>query len=347
MKRAKKILITAAGALYLVPCTLAQDLHFSQFFHSPLLTNPANTGFIPEGDFRIGFNIRNQWASVTAFPYKTISAFGDVQVMPNSDNTGWLGLGGQILRDVAGTSVLTSTKLYGSVAYHQMINLGSLVSLGFNVGWANKHINTANLTFPSQWNGKFFDVHNTTVAPVLEANNTNYLDMQVGLNYAYFTKGTLYLNTGISAMHVNRPRETFFSSKSGDNRIPVRYTAFLNGSFMPNDRWIINPNVYGSYQAKSYEIVAGLNAKYNLSGDGDKTLSAGLYYRYKDAIIPMVGLGVKDFNFTFSYDATTSSLKNFNNARGAFELSIIKYGVLDKYSGNKRDFICPSFKSGY
>jgi len=27
----------------------AQDLHFSQWFNEPLLTNPANTGFIPDG----------------------------------------------------------------------------------------------------------------------------------------------------------------------------------------------------------------------------------------------------------------------------------------------------------
>ena len=27
-----------------------------------------------------------------------------------------------------------------TVAYHQMINAGSLVSLGFNVGWANKTV---------------------------------------------------------------------------------------------------------------------------------------------------------------------------------------------------------------
>ncbi|MBS1574874.1 MAG: hypothetical protein JST09_06180, partial [Bacteroidetes bacterium] len=34
----------------------AQDLHFSQFFNSPLTTNPANTGFIPDGDYRLGIN---------------------------------------------------------------------------------------------------------------------------------------------------------------------------------------------------------------------------------------------------------------------------------------------------
>ena len=40
--------------------------------------------------------------------------------------TGWLGLGGLVLRDVAGASVLTSTKVYGSVAYHPMLGTGSL-----------------------------------------------------------------------------------------------------------------------------------------------------------------------------------------------------------------------------
>lgn len=333
-------------ALCLAPCAFTQDLHFSQFMNSPLLTNPANTGFQPDGDFRLGASFRNQWSSVTAFPYKTMSVFGDVQTMQNSDATGWLGLGGVILRDVAGTSVLTSTKVYGSIAYHQMVNAGSLISLGFNVGWANKNINTSNLTFPSQWNGKFFDVHNTPVAPKLNANNVNYLDIQVGANYAYFPNNDVYINAGFSAMHVNRPRETFFDEQPGvDNRVPVRYTAFLNGSFMVNDRLIVNPNIYGSLQAKSSEIVGGLNAHYNLSGDGEKILIAGAYYRHKDAIIPMVGLGIKDFTFTFTYDVTISDLANYNNGRGGFELSLIKTGVIDRYNGNRRDAMCPSFKS--
>jgi type IX secretion system PorP/SprF family membrane protein len=310
------------------------------------MTNPANTGFIPDGDYRLGANYRNQWSTITAFPYKTMSVFGDVQTMQNEDNTGWMGLGGVILRDVAGTGSLTSTKIYGSIAYHQMVNAGSLVSLGFNVGWANKNINTSNLSFPSQWNGKFFDVHNATVSPKLDVNNINYLDIQVGGNYAYFPTENVYLNAGFSAMHVNRPRESFFDAQQGiDNRIPVRYTGFLNGSFKLNDRVIVNPNIYASLQAKSYEIVGGLNAHYNLSGDGEKVLIAGAYYRYKDAVIPMIGLGLKDYTFTFTYDATMSDLKTYNNGRGALEFSIIKQGVVDRYKGNSRESMCPSFKS--
>ncbi|HEU4901812.1 MAG TPA: type IX secretion system membrane protein PorP/SprF, partial [Flavisolibacter sp.] len=72
----------------------AQDLHFSQFFRSPLVTNPANTGFMPEGDYRMGVNYRNQWSSVMQVPYKTMSVFGDMQAMRSNSENGWLGLGG-------------------------------------------------------------------------------------------------------------------------------------------------------------------------------------------------------------------------------------------------------------
>jgi type IX secretion system PorP/SprF family membrane protein len=344
MRNVFGIVVGVAFAAGILPLR-AQDLHFSQFFNNPLLTNPANTGFIPDGDYRLGVQYRNQWASVTPFPYQTMSAFGDWQVMANSENTGWLGVGGVVLRDVAGTSVLTSTKVYGSVAYHQMIDMGSLVSLGFNVGWANKRINTADLTFPSQWNGRFFDVH-LAGAPKLDAGNINYLDMQVGLNYAFFPNSRVYLNAGASAMHVNRPRESFFNDQPGiSNRVPVRYTGFLNGSFKLNDRVILNPNVYGSLQARSWEVVGGLNAQYNLSGDGEKLLIAGLYYRYADAFIPMVGLGIKDLTFTFSYDVTRSPLNTFNGSRGGFEFSLVKQGVVDRYMGNRRESMCPSFRT--
>ena len=113
---------------------------------------------------------------------------------------------------------------------------------------------------------------------------------------------------------------------------------------MPNNQWIINPNAYFSLQAKSYEVVLGINAHYNLSGDGEKELIGGLYYRYKDAVIPMIGLGFKAYTFTFSYDATTSTLGNYNNTRGAFEFSLIRQGVVDRYNGNSRESMCPSFK---
>src|SRR3954470_16147115 len=91
--------------------TARQDLHFSQYFNSPLLVNPANTGFIPDGDYRVGINYRNQWANI-GNPYKTFSAFGDAQVFGDRFENGWVGVGGALLRDVAGSGNLATTRAY-------------------------------------------------------------------------------------------------------------------------------------------------------------------------------------------------------------------------------------------
>ena len=322
-----------------------QDLHFSQFMNSPLTTNPANTGFMPEGDYRLGINYRNQWSSVMQVPYKTMSAFGDVQIMRDNKENGWMGIGGVILRDVAGSGNLTSTKVYGAVAYHQTLGYSSLLSLGFNVGWANKQINTANLKFPDQFDGKFFD-NKIPTGVMLNRNNISYLDLNVGMNYAYFPTENIYVNAGFSAQHVNRPNESFFENNSADAdvQVPMRYTGFLNGSFKLNDQWIINPNIYYSRQTSLSELVGGVNAHYNLSGDGAAILIGGIYYRHKEAIIPMIGLGLEEYKFSFTYDATMSSLKTFNSTRGAFEFSLTKEGLFDQYNGNRKQSMCPSFR---
>ncbi len=151
----KKLLLFAAACL-LFAGAKAQDLHFSQFFNAPLLTNPANTGFIPDADYRLGASYRNQWSNVMTVPYKTTSIFGDAQLFRDRLENGWLGLGGVILSDVAGSGSLRSTKVYGSIAYHQQLGSSSLVSAGFNVGWANKRIDQSKLKFPDQFDGKFF-----------------------------------------------------------------------------------------------------------------------------------------------------------------------------------------------
>ena len=342
MKTFKHIL-SLAFLLPLASSLWAQDLHFSQFFNSPLTTNPANTGFIPDGDYRLGINYRNQWSSVMTLPYKTMSAFADAQILKDKLDNGWVGLGGVILRDVAGSGNLTSTKVYGSVAYHQMLGYSSLLSLGFNVGYANKQINTANLKFPDQFDGKFFD-NKLPTSVVLDRNNIGYVDIQVGMNYAYFPTSNIYINGGASVHHVNKPQESFFSSTDGiSNRVPMRYIGFLNGSFKLNDQWILNPNIYYTRQAGVDELVGGLNAHYNLSGDGMYQLIGGLYYRNAEAVIPMVGLGYNDYTFAFTYDATVSSLKNFNNSRGAFEFSLIKQGIVNP--NGRRITPCPTFRT--
>ncbi|MBS1731653.1 MAG: PorP/SprF family type IX secretion system membrane protein [Bacteroidetes bacterium] len=317
-----------------------QDLHFSQFFNSPLTTNPANTGFIPDADYRLGAHYRNQWSAIMSVPYQTISVFGDAQVFRNKIENGWLGLGAVLLGDQAGSGSLRSTKIYGSIAYHQMLGNSSLLSAGFNVGWANKRIDQSALKFPDQFDGKFFDNTLPTAVTIVN-NNINYFDMQAGLNYAYFPTEDIYINAGYSIHHVNRPKESFFGDNSVDAVIPMRHIGFVNALLKVNPKVIINPNIYFTTQAKAMELMGGLNANYNLSEFGEMQLIAGLYYRYNDAVIPVLGLEYKNIRFTFSYDVTTSSLKNYNSYRGASEFNLIKNGF---YPENvDRQSLCPKF----
>ncbi len=334
-----KISIFLLSSICLASQVYAQDLHFSQFFNSPLTTNPANTGFLPDADYRIGGNYRNQWSSVMTVPYKTSSLFADAQVFRDKLENGWLGIGGVILSDVAGSGSLRSNKVYGSLAYHQQLGLSSLLSAGFNIGWANKRIDATKLKFPDQFDGKFFD--NPVTAVTLANTSVSYMDVQAGMNYAYFPQENVYINAGYSIQHVNRPKETFFNDNTNQGRIPMRHIGFLNALLKVNDRVIINPNVYFTTQAKATELMFGMNGNYNLSEYGEKQLVAGLYYRLGDAVAPMVGVELNNLRITYSYDATLSSLNQFNNYRGASEISIIKKGLYPQHGD--RQTMCPSF----
>lgn len=318
----------------------AQDLHFSQYFNAPLLVNPANTGFNPDYDFRVGGNYRSQWANV-GNPYRTMSLWGDTKLFTNRFENGWVGAGLSLLKDEAGSGSLSSTSGYATIAYHQMLGYNSLLSGGFGLGFISKRIDISKLSFDNQWNGKFFDL---TIPPnePFAYSQTSYLDLQMGLNYAYFASENVYFNAGVSISHINTPRESFFDPSVSDNRLERRYTAFANASIKIQDLWIVNPNIYVSKMGNAWETVVGFNANRDLSGDGVSQFIIGLYYRNKDALIPMIGYQVNDMKFTVNYDATISSLSSLNGTRGAYEISIVKSGIFPSTAG--RAVKCPTVR---
>ncbi|MCB9179736.1 MAG: type IX secretion system membrane protein PorP/SprF, partial [Flavobacteriales bacterium] len=73
MTRSRASILVASfltiGALH------AQDIHFSQFFHTPLANGPGSIGAF-DGDYRINGIYRQQWRSVTR-PYRTFGLGAD------------------------------------------------------------------------------------------------------------------------------------------------------------------------------------------------------------------------------------------------------------------------------
>jgi type IX secretion system PorP/SprF family membrane protein len=318
----------------------AQALSYSQYFNSPLLINPANTGFNPDYDYRAGLNYRTQWASVGT-PFKTMGVWADAKLFANRFENGWMGIGGTIIKDVAGSGQLTATGASLSLAWHQMLGYNSLLSAGFSAGVTSKRVDIAKLNFDNQWNGQFFDVSIPSNEP-FAFSQVGYLDLNMGLNYAYFASENFYFNAGVSLMHLNSPKESFFAPNISDARVPMRYNIFANASLKIEDLWIVNPNIYFSTVGNNSELVMGMNANRNLGGNGMHQMILGLYYRNGDAIIPMVGYQVNDLKITVNYDATISSLSRLNASRGAYEISIIKHGILPSSRG--KSLKCPTVR---
>ncbi len=130
----------------------AQDIHFSQFFETPLLRNPALAGIF-SGDFRIQAVYRNQWNSVTV-PYQTTSLNAEYK-LPVGHGGDFLTLGGEILYDKAGAVALTATSVLPVLNYHKSLSAekNMYLSAGFSAGVVQRKIDPSKITTNAQFNG--------------------------------------------------------------------------------------------------------------------------------------------------------------------------------------------------
>src|SRR5688500_20329098 len=94
-----------------------------------------------------------------------------------------------------------------------MLGYSSLLSAGFNVGWANKTVDLTRLKFPDQFNKStgFFDAAIPT-SVVFDNPSTSYMDIQLGMKYAYFSSQYVFIKGVFSLNHINRPRVNLFTA---------------------------------------------------------------------------------------------------------------------------------------
>jgi len=148
----------------------AQDIHFSQFYASPLSVSPAFTGNY-KGDWRFMNNYRSQWGAIT-IPYRTISIGYDQNFYFYSEKFSG---GIYLVNDQSGHASLAVNKIFLSAAYHKTINYHNL-HVGIQPGFVLKSYGMDEITFPDQWD-RNTGVHNNSLP-----NNENTLDQ----NLSYF-----------------------------------------------------------------------------------------------------------------------------------------------------------------
>mgnify|MGYP000843840980 CR=1 FL=1 len=341
------ILLTSAltaGSMLSAISSLGQGMHFSQYYNAPLLLNPANTALMPDNDFRVGVNYRNQWASVPV-PFRTYSVYGDLQAMRNRNYTNWLGLGFAFWNDKAGDGDLSLSRIEMNVAYHVQMGEVAMISAGVSAANVQRTVDFNKLTFDAQWDGFRFDPSKINGENGYSAR-TSFFDVGAGINFAYFPNENTYLKIGLGAAHLTQPKESFFGQ---ENKLGIRPTGNIDLMVKLNPAIILNPSVYYTTQKGAMELLYGTLFRVNVS-NADKgynrpttTLILGAFHRWNEALVGTIGLQYGPFKFMSSYDFTLSSLSGANKGRGAFEIGMVYEGVYGELSRSRQSYNCPRF----
>jgi len=343
----KKLLLVSIIAGMSVGAS-AQDVHFTQYFTSPLTLNPAQTGLVV-GDWRASANYRTQWYKVSDYPYMSGTVSYDMPLLrgklPEGDA---LGVGLLVLYDKSGTGGLQNITGGLSFAYHKALGAEKqhTLSLGVQGYFTQKSINFDKLVFADQLNPAMPEAYLQT-AESFGNSDVTYPDFNAGLMYTGRINDHSSIYAGFSFYHISQPEEKFLNSGTSAT-INSRYTGYLGGSFAMNDNVVLYASGLYQKQGGAQEILVGGAVGFVLNPMHEDDVRStifylGSWYRFNDAIAPYVGFEFSKMQIGLSYDVTVSKAQPMSSGQGAYELSLIYNGMFNKVFRPKYNYACPKF----
>lgn len=323
----------------------AQDLHFSQFFETPLLRNPALAGVF-SGDVRMQGVFRSQWGSVTV-PFQTTSLNGEYK-LPVGHADDFLTIGGAILYDKAGSIGLNTTSVMPVLNYHKSLSeeKNTYLSAGFSAGMVQRKFDPSKMTTNNQYDG----IGGSTNMPTGEEfgeSNLLYFDGSAGLSFnsqiGSNPDNNFYF--GLAYHHFNRSAKISFY-EDGNVHIDPKWVYSAGVRTTLNDYAYMTFYADYSTQGPNSEIIGGMLYSLKLDSypdDPQYVISGGGFLRWNDAFIPVVKMEMNPFTFAVSYDVNVSALKTISQSRGGFELSLSYQKFLDRNNSTKDAIRCPRF----
>ncbi len=298
----------------------AQDIHFSQFFNSPLTLNPSLTGDI-DGNIRAVINHRNQWNTVP-LPFVTSSVSCDARLLEDMLKGDVLGAGIMIFDDKAGINNASRLQVMTSFSYLKKLDpkQNKVLSFGVQLGFFQRSISSLNLKFPNQFN---YDDFYTSISngESFSGYKASCFDFQTGVAFIMKKPKKYKANIGVSLFHVNRPNESFLGQ---DYRLPVRTVIHAGVRYNLGNGNYFCPDIIIMSHNKASEKNLFCRFQHNMQAKNiNYDLIFGLGFRAKDALIALAGIGYDKWEFNFSYDINNSDFHNASNYKGGFEISII------------------------
>lgn len=317
---------------------LGQDIHFSQYYNSPLNLNPALAGQF-DGDFRFVGNFRNQWSSVTV-PYQTFSFSADAANFLNKKS---LGAGIIFNHDNTGDSRFRTTIFNVVGNYKISLNSDSnqFIGGGMAFGVTNKNLSYEPLQFDVQYNGYRYDP-GLPNNELFTASSQTFMNVHAGLSYFYQIEERKKVEVGIGLFNITSPKESYFGNNN--IRLDRRFTTHATVQYQINDRIDILPSILLMKQGTYTEFIFGSLGKYVVNDfRGDyQAAYVGAWYRAKDAGYISAGYEYNNWNLSISYDFNLSTLRPASNGRGGIEIAAIY--ILKQFKPTKiKHRICPDY----
>lgn len=325
-----------------IPDAKAQDPRFSQFYASPLQLNPAMTGVF-QGRWRVNANYRDQWSAILEdAPYRTSAASFDARYKVFRND--YFGFGVNVLHDETGEGRYQTNRGSLNLSYIKQLSGGGYGSPeSYLVAGAQAGVGQHSVDWNQFWYSTQFDVNalepNTNVSngepgQMGDSGNSDmYTDFNAGiLWYALFdNEATVYV--GFAGNHLNQPDISMLDGNS--ESLNTRWVGHAGGEIPLSQGLSLMPAVSMQFQGAHMSTTFGANLRYTNHDWNEVAIRAGLWPHTvrrisgedtklsMDAMTVALILEMNRVNFGLSYDVTTSNLQLANNARGAFELSMI------------------------
>jgi type IX secretion system PorP/SprF family membrane protein len=335
--RMKKTITLASLFLLAVTSSRAQDIHFSQFYETSILRNPALMGTFV-GDYKVAAVYRSQWSSISK-PFQTGVISGEARLPVKGQSGDYFTAGLLAYYDKAGSLDLQTIAIYPSLAFTKYMGDGSrtFLTAGFTGGYLQRSFDPSKVTTNSGYQGGQNEA--------LANNRVSNWDMGAGLavnSGAEDNHVTYY--AGVSLYHFTRPKRSFISENQIVN-LDMKWNVAAGGSYRLSDQYGVQLHLNYARQGVYNEFIGGglLGWKRVTNNETDPVLAVygGVFYRMKDAAIPTFKVDYKRMSITASYDFTTSKLRPASNGNGGFEITIAQSGLFANEKYEKSRTLCP------
>lgn len=321
--------VFAFVSMFAFSCGLhAQDIHFAQYWNTPLHVSPALTGAF-DGDTRFHGSLRDQWYLDQIVPWRTALAAVDTKFFGKKKSTSFFAAGALLNYDHAGDSRMGTLQLSLNGSYTRQMARNHFATIGVQLSGNQRRFNTDDLTWDNQYRGDILDPNSGSGENFISKSKL-YGDFSVALNYHFRKKKSrTKLNIGTGLFHINTPNKSFWDETNVN--LARKFNWYGMGAIQLADKVDLLAHILGQYQGPHTEHVAGLAGKLHLDErkTREKAVWLGLMYRFNDglgageSLIPNIGLNNRAWQFGLSYDITISDGTLLSGGFGGPEFSVI------------------------